>query len=530
MDPKIRMPPATRVRPQRDSHAQQLEAINEVARIATLDLHLRPMLQRITDALSQRFGWPFVACVMVDAQKSRFVCEAVTSRFPTDIEVGYTRPLGSGVVGEVALTERAILLDDVRTYPNYVETMPGALSELCLPIRHGDRLMAILNLESNCLGEFHDALPLLETIAEQLAGIIASARLYEHVQKRSRLMEMMSEVSRVALEAFDLQSTLDTITSYIFDRFSPGSVSIARYHAASQELEMASFAGWTDVPRGARWPLSIGVIGRCVREGKTQLILDCARDPDYISMSDLTEAELAVPIRSRGEVLGVMNLEATSRDAFADDEVLVFEAFADQIAGAIRLSALNERLDRQGRDLAEALERETRLSKIDGLTGTANRRHFDETIHAEWRRAARIAQPLSLLMLDVDCFKAYNDAYGHPAGDDTLRRVAQTLTDSLHRASDFVARYGGEEFAVLLPETHGERAAAMAERLRKAVAALQIAHDASIVEPYITVSIGVVTETPQINAGGMDHFIHRADAALYGAKRDGRNRVSVATI
>src|SRR5882724_1428476 len=147
---------------------RHLETINEIARIATLDLELRPMMQRITDALAQKFGWEFVALVLLDADRTAFVCEAVTSAIPTEIHPGYSRPLGSGVVGEVATTERPILLDDVRHYPNYIETMPGAMSELCVPVIHSGRLVAIANLESTPLGEFHDQLPLLMTVAEQI--------------------------------------------------------------------------------------------------------------------------------------------------------------------------------------------------------------------------------------------------------------------------------------------------------------------------------------------------------------------------
>src|SRR5436190_8533605 len=146
--------------PEADPHyAQQLEAINEVARIASLDLELRPMLQRITDTLAHRFGWEFVALVMVDARNEVFVCEAVTSAVRTEVHVGYSRPLGSGVVGTVASTEYAILLDDVSTYPGFVETMPGTKSELCVPVFHGGILVAILNLESTRIGAFHDQLP-----------------------------------------------------------------------------------------------------------------------------------------------------------------------------------------------------------------------------------------------------------------------------------------------------------------------------------------------------------------------------------
>src|SRR5687768_314366 len=127
--------------PLRDTRSVQLELLNEVARIATLDLELRPMLQRITDSLSRKFGWEFVALITIDHVGGTFTCEAVTSSIATDIAIGYSRPLGSGVVGQVAEHGEAIVLDDVSTFPNYVETMAGARSEICVPVKHHGRLV-----------------------------------------------------------------------------------------------------------------------------------------------------------------------------------------------------------------------------------------------------------------------------------------------------------------------------------------------------------------------------------------------------
>ncbi|HSE49046.1 MAG TPA: diguanylate cyclase [Terriglobales bacterium] len=187
--------------PRRPSdRSSQFEILNEIVRIATLDLELRPMLQRITDVLAQKFGWEFVACVTVDTAKKRFVCEAVTSAQSTEIEVGYSRELGSGVVGEVAMLARPMLLDDVRTAKNYVETMPGARSELCVPVLHRGELVAILNLESTRPRAFHDQMPLAQTIADQIAGAIHSARLYQEVRKANRALadanRRLEELSR----------------------------------------------------------------------------------------------------------------------------------------------------------------------------------------------------------------------------------------------------------------------------------------------------------------------------------------------
>src|ERR1051325_3767220 len=196
-----------------------LVVLNEIARIATQDLELRPMLQRITDTLAHTFDWQFVALITISEDRKSFVCEAVTSSMPTFVHVGYSRPLGSGVVGEVAATGKPMLLDDVRAHENYIETLPGALSELCVPLFHASQLVAILNLESTRLAAFHDQMPLLLTVADQIAPAIANARLYSELKQRASLMEMMSELSRTALEATDLDHLIERVVAYIKERF-----------------------------------------------------------------------------------------------------------------------------------------------------------------------------------------------------------------------------------------------------------------------------------------------------------------------
>ncbi|KAA0598037.1 diguanylate cyclase (GGDEF)-like protein [Azospirillum lipoferum] len=169
------------------------------------------------------------------------------------------------------------------------------------------------------------------------------------------------------------------------------------------------------------------------------------------------------------------------------------------------------------------------LSFLDGLTGIANRRRFDETMVREWRRCARSHLPLSLIILDVDHFKAYNDQYGHQAGDECLRLVAEVLSDHARRPSDLVARYGGEEFVCLLPETDGPGATRVAEGFRTAVAGRRIPHAQSPVAPHVTISLGVATLIPSPE-GTPEQLAEMADQLLYRAKRSGRNRVQDATV
>ncbi len=524
--------------PASDPRTAQLEVLNEVARIATLDIELRPMLQRITDTLSRKFDWQFVALMTIDRERNAFVCEAVTTTVDTAVYVGYGRVLGSGVVGQVAATSEPVVIDDVRTWPNYVDTMPGAMSEICVPVQHHGRLVAILNLESTRLAAFHGQLPLLTGVADQIAGAIANAQVFDEVRRRVRLMEMMSEVSRTALEAEDLNELLDRIVRYIHDRFPLELVAIVLYDEEREEFRYTASAGTIAAAPAKRWHVSHGVVGRCIRTGRTQIVPDVTRDQEYIVVNERVTSELVVPIRFRDRILGVLNLESASPDVFSPASVLAFEAFADQVAGAIHLSSVNARLnetsyqleqktralEQANEHLAAAIETLHRISTQDGLTGVANRRLFDETLSLEWRRAARSRAPLSLLMLDIDYFKAFNDQTGHQAGDECLRRVAQALRESLHRAADLVSRYGGEEFAILLPETNSEQALAIAEGLRARIESLDIAH-AGAPAGHVTVSIGMASAIPPRDGANVGDFVRCADAALYDAKRSGRNRV-----
>lgn len=176
------------------------------------------------------------------------------------------------------------------------------------------------------------------------------------------------------------------------------------------------------------------------------------------------------------------------------------------------------------RELAEANAILQKLSALDGLTGIPNRRRFDEVLKAEWQRAIRHATSISLIMIDIDFFKLYNDTYGHQGGDDCLIQVAQALEESAQRETDMVARYGGEEFAVILPETGLKGAFEVAETMRLNIQNKKIPHESSKVSDYVSISVGVATWVPERDSQP-EEIITMADKALYQAKESGRNRV-----
>lgn len=188
-----------------------------------------------------------------------------------------------------------------------------------------------------------------------------------------------------------------------------------------------------------------------------------------------------------------------------------------------RLDQMRRKLIDLSNELTAANQRLETLSQQDGLTGIANRRAFDFLIERQFREAKRRREPFSIALCDVDHFKAYNDHYGHLAGDECLKQVAAALARACKRPTDVAARFGGEEFALLLPETSGEGAAQVVERARQEVAALAIAHAGSATSSCVTFSAGIASHSPERDKTSRD-LTARADEALYRAKQLGRNR------
>ncbi len=254
-----------------------------------------------------------------------------------------------------------------------------------------------------------------------------------------------------------------------------------------------------------------------------------ARDPYFSGVEHCSM--LLVPVLSHDKLCAILVLEnRLSRGAFSVDRLDAVSMIAGQLAVSLDNALLYDSLERKVAERTAALEeanlRLEQLSITDALTGLSNRRRFDETIEAEWARAIRSQSAIGFAMIDIDNFKLYNDHYGHQGGDRCLKLVADALKTGVRKGGDMVARYGGEEFVMILPSTDLEGTRVVAERARAAVESLGEPHVKSQ-HGIVTVSIGIVSILP---TSGTDaaHYIELADAALYEAKRAGRNRVTQA--
>jgi diguanylate cyclase (GGDEF)-like protein len=265
-----------------------------------------------------------------------------------------------------------------------------------------------------------------------------------------------------------------------------------------------------------------------------------------VRMPGISGVEACRHIKAQPHLADIPVLIVTGAVEEADLEVAFAAGAADYITKPIKYPellarlrsalALKRELDgrkarerellEMARQLREANEALERLSTLDELTGVANRRHFNRTLDEEWARTLRNRPFLSLILIDVDCFKAYNDACGHQAGDECLRRVAEAIRGVLKRPTDLLARYGGEEFAIVLPDTKADGAQALAETMRQAVEALNVRHPRSTAGDRVTISLGVATGDT-VWPHDPRELVTAADQALYQAKHAGRNRVKV---
>ncbi len=351
----------------------------------------------------------------------------------------------------------------------------------------------------------------LEAVAGEFNRMSASLEeAKKELDKKIIELYTLYNISKVLSASFEVEELLGKMVHDIGKGLSIDSVMVMLVDQGTNELYAASATDYSaaDIVK-LRFRLGAGLYGTVAAEGNPRLITNISADPTVqdrdIIAPDINSA-IIVPFKSRGSLLGVLAAFRVKPHVFGQEDMDLLVSVSEHVAVAL--------------DNARLYSEVKLMAITDGLTGLYNHRYFRERLKDEVTRASRYSRPLSVVMIDIDSFKRYNDAHGHPMGDMLLRTLADILKSGI-RNSDMVARYGGEEFVVILSETPEDMAVKTAERLRQSVESHKFLNGETQPGGRVTVSLGVAS----LGKDGPDELVKRADLALYKAKNTGKNRV-----
>jgi diguanylate cyclase (GGDEF)-like protein len=493
-----------------DAHrrTQEYELLTEIGKAISSHLDQDDILRTIQAELGQIFDTGHFYIAFQEGEEIRFELEVRDNR----ILPKRRRELRNAFTEYVIRTGESLLirsdLDATRQRLGIIDSPERpAKCLIAAPIFLGNRpagVMIAMHPEREFVFEQRD-LDVLVTAAGQVSVAMENARLFAEEQRRSRQLAFLNNVSRTAISSDDPVHMLGQIAGEIQKNFYFDHIGIGLLDHGTKEIEIKAEAGVTPHATGKRIPLGTGILGRVARTGERALVQN-APPGSLIGILADSRSVLCIPITYGETLLGALNVESRSENAFSPQDVLILNTLADLLATALHNAFVFQKLQQQ--------------SITDGLTGIKTRRFFWEALSAEWKRASRSGRPFSVVLIDLDKFKEVNDTMGHFEGDLVLARVGRLL-EQKSRQSNVVARYGGDEFIILMPETGAEQAQVLAERLRQ-----WIATDPMLSEHQVTGSFGVASFP--MHGFSIEDVIRVADAGMYVSKRSGGNLVSTA--
>ncbi len=489
----------------------QMGLLQEVSRQMTESLDEKEICERTVQAIIDVFGYDEAAISLLTDNELELI--AVGGAMDLGYSVGFRQNMGQGIMGHVAETRQPYFAGNINHDPYYYHPESrGSGSALGTPILYEDQILGVVYIQSTSPNRIlPEDMETMQTLASHLAIAIQKAHLYTNARDNLTSMTTLQSVTETVNSSLELESIFRTVVQLLKETYGYTYVSI--YLLEDFSLRLGAQVGYPQDLVIQEISIDAGIAGKTVRTQKTQFIPNVQEDPTFLIASYEVQSEICVPLLKNGNVLGVLNIESDSSRPLTEKDVNLLTSFANPVAMSIDNARLHARV--------------ISLALTDGMTGLFNRRAFDQFLEIELDRAKRYNHALSLIVMDQDSFKEYNDTFGHPAGDERLKAIANILLMNV-RNPDVAARYGGEEFAIILPHTTKEGAIILAERLR------EIAEEQAPGEPgaraYIpgyTISLGVATfpydgDTPSA-------LLRAADNAEMSAKRLGKNRVCAAT-
>lgn len=402
---------------------------------------------------------------------------------------------GKGLARWVIEHQEPVIVPDVRKDGRYKESVATTRSAADVPIIGQKGALGSISVESRKLAAF-DAqdIEILTTVAGQLSVALSNLRRRESLARIHALGHRL-------VAATDVDTLIDGVIAFLAEEFDYEHSAVLLREG--DELVMGGIkviSGQTNFPVGSRFKFSDGIVGWVAANKEYALVNDVSTDPRYIESFVDIRAELAVPVMIAGRLLGIVDVGSLQKDFFDEEDRQLIEAIADVSAIALSNLAAQDQLREQ--------------AVRDPLTNLYNRYYFNEAIRLEIDRADRYDHPISLMMIDVDGFRAVNNRLGHIKGDEVLRAVAQVIEKSV-RTVDRVIRYGGDEFLILMPETAG-RVDEVVQRLKERIA--KLSHDLRLGEFSIGLSIGSCTREPRTERS-IEEILEEADKSMYADKR-----------
>ncbi|MCL4425274.1 MAG: sensor domain-containing diguanylate cyclase [Firmicutes bacterium] len=399
-----------------------------------------------------------------------------------------------------------------RQCPHFL-SKEGMRVALCVPLPAGGKTLGVLRAaSSNSFGFTRTRRDLLSALGEEAAGALYNLKLRQELEQKVGELSTLYEVAATLSSTIELEKHGRSPVKMAMSLSARDVAFLGLFTGDGEELEVQAFLGVSQ-ETVLGWQLSHGhgLLAR-LRQEKRPITLYDSPDGDPESALSLTfRSLLLLPLGAGEKVIGLLGLGSRQHREFGSDEIKILYLLANRAAMAI--------------ENAQLYESTQRLANADPLMGLFNHRYFQEHLQEEILRASRFNHPVSLVMIDLDHFKKFNDTYGHPSGDQVLRQLARLINSQI-RQVDIAARYGGEELAIILPETNKAGAAVLAEKLRRTIENHLFFEEKHQMVSRLTISLGVAAYPD--DAQTREELVEKADQALYQAKTKGRNRVSLA--